>query len=173
MKINQNQVVNPKVIETKEITKKEKTSEISKVSSNNSNENLTTIFVKNNNYKSTFSIQEFISQLQMKISSISLFEKNGETNVIDNASFNGKPLFNREEKEQIFKNKNDLSGIMKDYEVKIQQLRTNLNKILEENSNSVVAIGEKELKTITNTIYGQLPNTIKENSTTTILDLLK
>lgn len=173
MKININQVVNSKIVEPKEISKTEKSSETSKVSLNSNQESVSPIFVKNNTYKSTFSIQEFISQMQMKISSISLFEKDGDINTINNASYNNIPLFNKEEKEAIFKNKNDLSGIIKGYEEKIDQLRSNLNQILEENSNSVITISEKELKNITKSVYNQLPNSIKTNSTSIILDLLR
>ncbi|MCR4422060.1 MAG: hypothetical protein NUV32_06285 [Exilispira sp.] len=173
MKININQVVNSKIVEPKEISKTEKSSETSKVSLNSNQESISPIFIKNNTYKSTFSIQEFISQMQMKISSISLFEKDGDINTINNASYNNIPLFNKEEKEAIFKNKNDLSGIIKGYEEKIDQLRSNLNQILEENSNSVITISEKELKNITKSVYNQLPNSIKTNSTSIILDLLR
>ncbi|NMC66938.1 MAG: hypothetical protein GYA61_01805, partial [Spirochaetales bacterium] len=168
MKININQVVNSKIVEPKEISKTEKSSETSKVSLNSNQESISPIFIKNNTYKSTFSIQEFISQMQMKISSISLFEKDGDINTINNASYNNIPLFNKEEKEAIFKNKNDLSGIIKGYEEKIDQLRSNLNQILEENSNSVITISEKELKNITKSVYNQLPNSIKTNSTSII-----
>lgn len=173
MKINQNQVVNSKIIEPKEITKTSKMAETDKVNLNSSQNQADPIFVRNNTYRSTFSLQEFISQIQMKISSISLFAQNGDANVISNATYNNIPLFNKEEKEEIFKNKNDLTSLIKNYEAKIDQIRTNLNNILVENSNSVVNFSEKQLKDITNSIYKMLPNTIKENSTAAILDLLR
>jgi hypothetical protein len=173
MKININQVVNSKIVEPKEISKTEKSSDVSNVNLNQNKENVSPIFIKNNTYKSTFSIQEFISQMQMKISSVSLFEKDGDISTINNASYNNIPLFSKEEKEAIFKNKNDLSGIIKGYEEKVEQLRISLNQILEENSNSIIAISEKEVKSITKSIYNQLPNSIKANSTSIILDLLR
>jgi len=173
MKINQNQVVNSRLNETRDISKTSKTSNATN-SANVSNQNSTsTIFIKNSTYKSTFSLQEFISQIQMKISSISLFQQNEDPNIINNATYNNIPLFNKEEKEEIFNKKVDLSELIKNYDIKIQQIRTNINNILEENSNSVVTISEKELKAITNSIYNMLPNNFKGNSTTTILDLLK
>jgi len=173
MKINQNQVVNSRLNETRDISKTSKTSNATN-SANVSNQNSTsTIFIKNSTYKSTFSLQEFISQIQMKISSISLFQQNEDPNIINNATYNNIPLFNKEEKEEIFNKKVDLSELIKNYDIKIQQIRTNINNILEENSNSVVTISEKELKAITNSIYNMLPNNFKGNSTTTILDLLR
>lgn len=173
MKITQNQVVNSQIVDNQKIAKTEKSASAEKISLNSSQNNSSPIFIKNNTYKSTFSLQEFISQIQMKISSISLFQQNNDFNSINDATYNNIPLFNKEEKEQIFKNKNDLTAIINSYESKIQQLRTNLNNILEENSNSVVSISEKELKAITKNIYNMLPNNIKESSTSAILDLLR
>lgn len=173
MKINQNQVVNSKITEPREILKTEKNSTTQKVDNSQQQNETSPIFIRNNTYRSTFSLQEFISQLQMKISSVSLFQKTGDFTPINDATYNNVPLFTKEEREDIFKNKSDLTSIIKGYEGKIEQVRTNLNSILQENSNSIISISEKELKKITSSIYNMLPNNIKENSTSVILDLLR
>ncbi|MFN3410629.1 MAG: hypothetical protein ACK4YF_00520 [Exilispira sp.] len=173
MKITQNQVVNSKILETKDIVKTEKTNEAQKVSSNSTNRESATIFARNNTYRSTFTLQEFISQMQMKISSVSLFQQNQDFETINQATYNNIPLFTKSEKEEIFRSRNDLSSIIKDYQSQIDNLTINVNNILRENSNSIVSISEKQVKDITGSIYKMLPNTIKENSTSAILDLLK
>ncbi|GEM_PF-1942244 len=173
MKITQSQVVNSKLTQNVEVSKTNKTANVKNVSESSTQNKSSPIFTKKNTYRSTFSLQEFVSQMQMKISSISLFQKNGDSNVITNASYNNIPLFSKEEKQEIFNQKNDLSALIKNYESKIQQIRTNINSILNENTNSIIAISEKELKSITNSIYNMLPNSFKENSSTTILDLLR
>jgi hypothetical protein len=171
MKVNQNQSINSQIVEsihtshTEKVTSREiKTKETTEQSS---------IFIKQASYRSTFSLQEFISQMQMKISSLSLFSSTNDPSIIENAMYNGLPLFNDEEKSEIFKSKNSLSSIISSYNDTIEKIRTNVTEILQSNSNSVVVASEKDIKNISRNIIESLPNSIKPYATNAILDLLK